>query len=270
MKKRHETLRVCILGIGYSFLYLPIASLVFFSFNASPVITSWTGFSLRWYKSLLEDAALLSAACLSLKIAVMSASAAVVMGTWSGYILARKGRFRGSVIYLTLLGAPLVIPEIVIGISLLLMFVEIRSFLNFPEKNGILTIWIGQVTVCMAFVAVIVQACINNIDRSLEEAALDLGATPKRVFFEITLPLIAPALIAAWLLSFTLSLDDVVISSFLSGPGSVTLPVEIFSRVRLGLRPEVNALATLLIFIVGVCVTAANYTNWREKTVKPK
>jgi putrescine transport system permease protein len=179
------------------------------------------------------------------------------------------GRFRGFALYVGMLSAPLVIPEVVLGISLLLMFVELRGSLGWPAENGVFTIWVGHVTLCMAFVAVIIQTRIRDLDRSLEEAALDLGATPITVFFRITLPLIAPALASAWLLSFTLSLDDVVLASFLSGPSSSTLPMEVFSRVRLGLKPEINALATLFILAVGTCVILANRMQWRKES-EPK
>ncbi len=201
---------------------------------------------------------MLSAAKLSLIIASLTATAAVVIGTWAGYVLARMGRFRGFCLYIGMLSAPLVIPEVVLGISLLLMFVEMSKVFGWPDGNGVFTIWVGHVTLCTAYVAVIIQSRIRDLDRSLEEAALDLGATPLRVFFLITLPLIAPALLAAWLLAFTLSLDDVVMASFLSGPGYTTLPLEVFSRVRLGLKPEINALATLFMVAVGVVVVAVN------------
>ena len=265
MKGPNKTLRGLSLGLGYLFLYVPILSLMVFSFNDSPLVTSWSGFSLRWYHALFEDGALLSAAWLSFKIAILTATAAAVIGTWAGFVLARMGRFRGFTLYLGMLSAPLVIPEVVLGISLLLMFVEMRGWFGWPADNGTFTIWVGHVTVCVAYVAVVIQARIHDMDRSLEEAALDLGATPLTVFFRITLPLIAPALIAAWLLSFTLSLDDVVIASFLSGPGSTTLPMEVFSRVRLGLKPEVNALATLFILAVGVVVIVLNRLQNRKE-----
>lgn len=265
MKGPDKSLRMLVLGLGYFFLYVPIISLMVFSFNDSPVVTSWTGFSLRWYGSLLDDSALLRAAWLSFKIAILTATAATIIGTWAGYVLGRMGRFRGFTLYVGMLSAPLVIPEVVLGISLLLMFVEMRGHLGWPEQNGVFTIWVGHVTLCMAFVAVVVQSRIRDMDRSLEEAALDLGATPIKVFFAITLPLIAPALVSAWLLAFTLSLDDVVIASFLSGPGSSTLPMEVFSRVRLGLKPEINALATLFILAVGTCVIIANRLQWRKE-----
>ncbi|HEY0296855.1 MAG TPA: ABC transporter permease subunit [Bordetella sp.] len=260
-------LRALALTLGYGFLYVPIACLVVFSFNDSAVLTSWSGFSLRWYAALTHDDALLSAALLSFKIALLTATAATLIGTWAGYVLARMGRFRGFALYVGMLSAPLVIPEVVLGISLLLMFVEMRGLLGWPEENGSFTIWVGHVTLCMAYVAVIIQARVRDLDRSLEEAALDLGASPLKVFFTITLPLIVPSLVSAWLLSFTLSLDDVVIASFLSGPGASTLPMEVFSRVRLGLKPEVNALATLFILAVGLFVVVANRLQWRkEKT----
>ncbi len=265
MKGPNKTLRNLALGLGYCFLYVPILSLMVFSFNDSPVLTSWSGFSLRWYHTLFQDETLLRAAWLSFKIAVLTATAATIIGTWAGYVLARMGRFKGFGLYLGMLSAPLVIPEVVLGISLLLMFVEMRTHFGWPEQNGMFTIWVGHVTLCMAFVAVVVQSRIRDMDRSLEEAALDLGATPLRVFFSITLPLIAPALASAWLLSFTLSLDDVVVASFLSGPGYSTLPMEVFSRVRLGLKPEVNALATLFILAVGVCVIIANRLQTRKE-----
>lgn len=255
------------LGLGFAFLYVPILSLIIFSFNDSALSSSWSGFSLRWYHSLFEDQALLSAAWLSLKIAVMSATMAVIVGTWAGYVLARKGPFRGFSLYIGMLNAPLVIPDVILGISLLLMIIEIRNLIGFPAENGSFTIWIGHVTLCVAYVSVVVSSRVRELDRSLEEAALDLGATPIRVFFSITLPLIAPALVSAWLLAFTLSLDDVVIASFLNGPGYTTLPIEVFSRVRLGVKPEVNALATIFIVLVGTLVIVANRIQLKNKSV---
>lgn len=252
------------LGLGFLFLYLPIASLIVFSFNDSAMMTTWSGFSLRWYRALLSDSALLNAAWLSLQVAVMTATAASIIGVWAGYVLARKGRFRGFSLYVGLVSAPLVIPEVVLGISLLLLFVEMDALFGWPGQRGMFTIWVGHTTFCMAFVTVIVQSRIRELDRSLEEAALDLGATPGRVFFMITLPLIAPAIVSGWLLAFTLSLDDVVIASFLSGPGSTLLSPEIFSRVRLGLKPEVNALATLFVVAVAIVVLIANAMQRRQ------
>jgi len=265
VRKPDPWLRALVLAIGYAFLYVPIACLMVFSFNDSTLMTTWTGFSLRWYQTLFNDQALLSAAWLSLKIAALTATAAVAIGTWAGYVLARMGRFRGFALYIGMLSAPLVVPEVVLGISLLLMFVEFGKLFGWPDGNGVFTIWVGHVTLCMAYVAIVIQSRIRDLDRSLEEAALDLGAAPLQVFFRITLPLIAPALIAAWLLAFTLSLDDVVIASFLSGPGYTTLPLEVFSRVRLGLKPEINALATLLMLLVGVCVIVASRMQGRGR-----
>jgi putrescine transport system permease protein len=264
MTQPNPVIRSVVLALGYAFLYVPILCLMVFSFNDSAMMTSWSGFSLRWYGDLFTDQALISAARLSLLIAALTASAAVVIGTWAGYVLARMGRFRGFSLYIGMVSAPLVIPEVVLGISLLLMFVELGNLFGWPESNGIFTIWVGHVTLCMAYVAVIIQSRIRDLDRSLEEAALDLGASPLKVFFVITLPLIAPALASAWLLAFTLSLDDVVIASFLSGPGYTTLPLEVFSRVRLGLKPEINALATLFMLVVAVLVVLANYMQWRR------
>jgi len=253
------------LGLGFAFLYLPLICLIVFSFNDSAMMTTWSGFSLRWYKSLLNDSALLNAAWLSLQVAVMTATAASVIGVWAGYVLARKGRFRGFSLYVGLVSAPLVIPEVVLGISLLLLFVEMDSLFGWPGERGMFTIWVGHTTFCMAFVTVIVQSRIRELDRSLEEAALDLGATPRKVFFTITLPLIAPAIVSGWLLAFTLSLDDVVIASFLSGPGSTLLSPEIFSRVRLGLKPEVNALATIFVSVVAIVVLIASAVQRKQQ-----
>ncbi|MGI4983227.1 MAG: ABC transporter permease subunit [Janthinobacterium lividum] len=257
--------RIASLGVGFLFLYIPIASLVVYSFNASELVTVWTHFSLRWYAALLNDAELMAAFRLSLEIATASAFASVVMGTWAGYVLARMRRFRGVGLYRGLITAPLVIPEVIQGISLLLLFVEMAKIFGWPAERGMVTIWIGHVMMCMSYVAVIVQSRVRELDPAIEEAALDLGATPLRVFFTITLPMLSQALIAGWLLAFTLSFDDVVLSAFLSGPGSTTLPLVIFSRVRLGLNPEMNALATLFIAVVTVGVVVANRVMLRAE-----
>lgn len=265
MTRPNPWLRALVLTVGFGFLYLPILFLMVFSFNDSAIMTSWSGFSLRWYQSLFQDKVLLSAAWLSFIVAFLTASMSLVLGTWAGYVLARMGRFKGFALYIGLVSAPLVIPEVVLGISLLMMFVELNSLFGWPEQNGVFTIWIGHVVLCTAYATVILQSRIRELDRSQEEAALDLGATPLKAFFLIVLPSIAPALMAAWLLAFTLSLDDVVIASFLSGPGFTTLPVEVFSRVRLGLKPEINALATLFILVVGICVVVANRLQVRRE-----
>jgi len=268
MMGANRWLRLLALGLGFAFLYVPIASLVVFSFNDSSMVNTWSGFSLRWYRELFADDVLLSAAWLSLRIAALTATAAMAIGTWAGYVLARMGRFRGFSLYVGMVSAPLVIPEVVLGISLLLMFVEMQSAFGWPAERGMFTIWVGHTVLCTAYVAVVIQSRIRDLDRSLEEAALDLGAPPLKVFFLVTLPLIAPALAASWLLSFTLSLDDVVVASFLSGPGYTPLSPEIFSRVRLGLKPEVNALATLFILAVGICVVIAHRLQQRQQKRK--
>jgi putrescine transport system permease protein len=253
------------LGIGFLFLYIPIVSLVVYSFNESQLVTVWTRFSTRWYAALLQDDELIAAAWLSLRIGLLTAFASVIIGTWAGFVLARMGRFRGFTLYTGMINAPLVIPEVIQGISLLLLFIELGKWLGWPAGRGIFTIWIGHVMLCMSYVAIIVQSRVRELNPSLEEAALDLGATPVRVFFFITLPLISQALVSGWLLSFTLSIDDLVLSAFLSGPGSTTLPLVVFSRVRLGLNPEMNALATLFIAVVTVGVVAANFFMQRAE-----
>ena len=253
------------LGIGFLFLYIPIVSLVVYSFNESQLVTVWTRFSTRWYAALLHDDELISAAWLSLQIGLLTAFASVIIGTWAGFVLARMGRFRGFTLYTGMINAPLVIPEVIQGISLLLLFIELGKWLGWPAGRGIFTIWIGHVMLCISYVAIIVQSRVRELNPSLEEAALDLGATPVRVFFFITLPLISQALVSGWLLSFTLSIDDLVLSAFLSGPGSTTLPLVVFSRVRLGLNPEMNALATLFIAVVTVGVVAANFFMQRAE-----
>ena len=260
-----RSLRFTFLGTGFLFLYIPIISLIVYSFNESQLVTVWTQFSLKWYRALVHDEELINAAWLSIRIAVFTACASVVIGTWAGYVLARMGRFRGFTLYAGMINAPLVIPEVIQGISLLLLFVEMAKVFGWPAGRGMFTIWIGHVMLCISYVAIIVESRVRGLNPSIEEAALDLGATPLRVFFSITLPLISQALVAGWLLSFTLSIDDLVLSAFLSGPGSTTLPLVVFSRVRLGLNPEMNALATLFIAFVTVGVIAANYFMQRKR-----
>ena len=265
MIKPNRTLQVVALGIGFAFLYIPILSLIIYSFNESQLVTVWTRFSTRWYEALLTDDELIAAAWLSLRIGLLTAFASVIIGTWAGFVLARMGRFRGFTLYTGMINAPLVIPEVIQGISLLLLFIEMGKWLGWPEGRGIVTIWIGHVMLCISYVAIIVQSRVRDLNPSLEEAALDLGATPLKVFFAITLPLISQALVSGWLLSFTLSIDDLVLSAFLSGPGSTTLPLVVFSRVRLGLNPEMNALATLFIVVVTVGVVGINYYMLRAE-----
>lgn len=246
------------LFIGFAFLYLPVIILMIYSFNASRLVTLWGGFSTHWYGQLFQNEAIISALKLSLELAVLSSFMAVILGLIAGLALARFGRFRGKSLFAGMTSAPMMMPEVITGLSMLLLFVQMQQWFGFPEERGMFTIWVGHVTLCMAYVTVVMRSRLLELDRSLEEAAMDLGARPFKIFFVITLPLIAPALASSFLLSFTLSLDDLVITSFLSGPGSTTLPQLIFSRVRLGLNPEINALATLTILIVGGAVLLAN------------
>ena len=253
-----------VLAGGYAFLYLPILLLVVFSFNESRLATQWTGFSLKWDAALLDDASMLGAAWVSLKIAFLSATAAVVLGTLAAMVMTRFKPFRGKTVFGALITAPLVMPEVVTGLSLLLMFVTLFGPLGISPK-GMGSIWIAHVTFTMAFVAVVVSSRLAELDKSLEEAAMDLGANRLKVFFVITLPIIMPALMSGWLLAFTLSLDDVVISSFVAGPDSTTLPMKIFSSVRLGLNPKINALATLLVAFVSVAAMIGWWISYREE-----
>jgi putrescine transport system permease protein len=246
-----------VVAFGYAFLYIPLISVIFYSFNDSRLVTLWGGFSLRWYRALLESEEIWSAALLSLRIATISATLAVVLGTLVGLALNRLGSFRGRLLLTGMITAPLVMPEIITGISLLFLFITLADWIGWPESRGAMTITIAHITFSMAYVAVIVRSRLSGMDQSLEEAAMDLGGRPVRVFFDITVPMIAPAMVAGWLLSFTLSLDDLVIASFVSGPGSTTLPMLIFSKVRLGVTPDVNALATVIIVLVAIGVIMA-------------
>ena len=248
---------VSAVALGYLFLYAPILILVVYSFNESKLVTVWSGFSTKWYGELAGNEKLLDAAWLSLRIAAASATGAVILGTLCAVVLVRYGRFRLRLLFSAMTTAPLVMPEVITGLSMLLLFVALQQAIGWPDGRSALTIVIAHITFATAFVSVVVQARLGQMDRSLEEAALDLGARPLKVFLTITLPLIAPSLIAGWLLAFTLSLDDLVIASFVSGPGSTTLPMVVFSSVRLGLSPEINALATILLGSVAVCVIAA-------------
>lgn len=242
---------------GYIFLYAPIVLLIIYSFNRSRLVTVWGGFSTQWYGALLENDRILDAAWNSLKIATVNATVALVLGTVAGLVLARFGRFRGRTLLSGMVSAPLVMPDVITGLSMLLLFVTMEQIFGWPAGRGIVTITIAHITFSMAYVAVIVQSRLAGFDRSVEEAAQDLGAHPAKVFVLITLPIIAPALVAGWLLAFTLSLDDLVIASFVSGPASTTLPMVIFSSVRLGVTPEINALATILVALVTVAVIIA-------------
>ena len=247
------------------FLYLPILLVMFYSLNDSRLVTVWGGFSLRWYGELFRNDDVLAAAWLSLRVALVSATAATALGTLAGLALARAGRFRGRVLFSGMIAAPLVMPEVITGLSLLLLFVSMKTLIGWPGGRGATTIAVAHITFCMAYVAVIVQSRLSNMDESLEEAAMDLGGRPLRVLFDITLPLIAPAMVSGWLLAFTLSVDDLVISSFVSGPGATTLPMLIFSKVRLGVTPDINALATLMILAVSIAVAIAGALMLREE-----
>jgi putrescine transport system permease protein len=246
------------LGLGYLFLYVPIVALVIYSFNDSPIPNVWRGFTLKWYAALARDSELLSGLWLSLKIAFLTACGSVVLGTLAAFALVKYKRFSGRTLFSGMATAPLVMPEVVVGLSLLLMLVSVQRALGFPER-GLLTIWLGHLLLGVAYAAVVVQARLQDLNPQLEEAAMDLGARPHQVFWLVTLPMIAQSLVAAWLLTFTLSLDDVVLAAFLSGPGATTMPLVIFSRARLGLNPSVNAVATLIIVIVAIGVVAASW-----------
>lgn len=245
------------LSLGFFFLYAPILILVIFSFNKSELVTVWAGFSFKWYGELFRDPQMLGAAWISLKIALLAASAAVVLGTLASLVMVRMGDFNGKTAFTSMITAPLVMPEVITGLSLLLLFVAMGQSLGWPGERGMLTIWIAHVTFCTAFVAVVVTSRLQELDDSIEEAAQDLGAPPWKVFFLVTLPIIAPALMSGWLLAFTLSLDDLVIASFVSGPGSTTLPMAVFSSVRMGISPQINALATLVILAATIAVFIA-------------
>lgn len=244
--------RILILVVGYTFLYAPILMLVVYSFNSSRLVTVWGGWSTQWYHVLVHDDAMISAVTLSMTLAASTATIAALLGTLSAVVIVRFGRFRGDSGFAFMLTAPLVMPDVITGLSLLLLFVALGHAIGWPAERGIFTIWLAHVTFCTAYVAVVVSSRLRELDHSIEEAAMDLGATPVKVFFIITFPMIAPAIISGWLLAFTLSLDDLVIASFVAGPGSTTLPMLVFSSVRLGVNPEINALATLILGVVGV------------------
>jgi putrescine transport system permease protein len=265
MNRGASTFRLTALVFGFAFLYVPILSLIVYSFNKSRLVTVWGGFSTHWYGRLFENKQILDAAWLSLKIAAINATGAVILGTLAGLALARFGRFRGRTLFSGMTTAPLVMPEVITGLSLLLLFVAMEQAFGWPAGRGITTITIAHMTFTMAYVTVIVQSRLSSMDDSLEEAAMDLGARPGKIFFVITLPIIAPALVSGWLLSFTISLDDVVISSFVSGPGSSTLPMVIFSKVRLGVSPDINALASIMVLLVTIGVVIAGFVMARQE-----
>jgi len=251
---------------GFAFLYVPIVSVIVYSFNASPLVTVWAGFSTRWYGELFANRQMLEAAWLSIRIAAATATVAALLGTLAAVAMARF-RFRGRALFGAMIYAPMVMPEVVIGLALLLLFAATREAVGWPETRGFATILLAHTTFAMAFVAVVVRARLAQVDRTLEDAAMDLGATPFRAFVQVTLPLIAPAVGAGWLLAFTLSLDDLVISSFVAGPGSSTLPMVVYSAVRLGVNPQINALATLIVGVVAVAVGVAGWLVARRSSI---
>jgi len=253
------------LVFGFAFFYIPIISMIFFSFNKSRLATVWGGFSTQWYGKLFNNNQVLDAAILSLEIAVMSATFATILGTMAGMAIARFSRFRGRTLFSGLVSAPLVMPEVITGVSMLLLFVFMQQVIGWPAGRGITTVTIAHTTFAMSYVAVVVQSRLSSMDRSLEEAAMDLGSKPFQVLFDITLPIIAPAMIAGWLLAFTLSLDDVVITSLTNGPGTTTLPIYIWGKVKLGVTPDINALATIIVVVVGVGVAIAGVLMHRAE-----
>jgi len=265
VKRRRSHFALSMLAFGYAFLYIPLVSVIIYSFNDSRLATVWGGFSTRWYGELLKNEQVLDAAFLSLRIAVVTATLATMLGTMAGLALARFGRFRGRTLFSGMITSPLVMPEVITGLSLLLLFVSLQQLTGWPAQRGFSTITIAHTTFALAYVTVIVQSRLASMDESLEEAAMDLGGRPLRVVFDITLPLIAPAMVAGWLLAFTLSLDDLVIASFVSGPGGSTLPMVIFSKIRLGVTPDINALATLIIVVVSLGVVIAWWAGTRSR-----
>ncbi len=265
MPKKRSTFLLSVLCFGMAFLYIPMFLLIVYSFNYSKIVSVWGGLSTRWYTSLFESEEIWSALMLSLKIAIVNATFATLLGTLAGLALARFRYFRGRTLFTGMISAPLVMPEVITGLSLLLLFITLGDLIGWPEKRGITTITIAHITFSLAYVAVIIESRLSGIGETLEEAALDLGAKPLRVMIDITLPLLAPGMLAGWLLAFTLSLDDLVIASFVSGPGSSTLPMLIYSRVKLGLKPDINALATMIILAVAIGVLIAGWILIRQQ-----
>ena len=263
---RRSFLVTTLMAFGFAFLYVPILSMMVFSFNESRLVTVWAGFSTKWYGELFQNEQIINAARLSLRIAAINATGAVILGTLAGLALTRFRRFKGRTLMTGMTTAPLVMPEVITGLSLLLLFVAMEHAFGWPAGRGVTTITIAHMTFSMAYVTVVIQSRLSTLDESLEEAAMDLGARPWKVFAVITLPIIFPAILAGWLLAFTLSWDDLVITSFVSGPGSSTLPLVIFSKVRLGVSPDINALATIMVTIVAIgIVTAGLYMQRQER-----
>jgi putrescine transport system permease protein len=250
---------------GLAFLYIPMVLLIIYSFNYSKLVPVWGGWSIRWYKVLFQSEDVWEAVALSLKIATVNACFATLLGTLAGLALVRFGSFKGRMLFSGMITAPLVMPEVITGLSLLLLFITLKDLIGWPDKRGFTTITIAHITFSMAYVAVIIQSRLAGMSQDLEEAAQDLGAKPFRVMIDITMPLIAPGMLAGWLLAFTLSLDDLIIASFVSGPGATTMPMLIYSRVRLGLRPDINALATIIILTVAIGIILAGWIMFRQQ-----
>ncbi|WP_433588112.1 ABC transporter permease subunit [Pseudomonas koreensis] len=255
---------------GLMFIYLPMLILVIYSFNASKLVTVWGGWSVKWYVGLLDNTQLMGSVVRSLEIACYTAIAAVALGTLAAFVLTRVTRFKGRTLFGGLVTAPLVMPEVITGLSLLLLFVAMAQLIGWPQERGIVTIWIAHTTFCAAYVAVVVSARLRELDLSIEEAAMDLGAKPFKVFFLITIPMIAPSLAAGGMMSFALSLDDLVLASFVSGPGSTTLPMEVFSAVRLGVKPEINAVASLILLAVSLVTFLVWYFGRKAEANRKK
>lgn len=262
--RRGSFLTLC-LWAGFAFLYLPIIVLIIYSFNASRLVAVWGGWSVKWYGELFRDPQVLGAASMSLQIAAISATVAVLIGGLAGYALSRFGRFRGRTGFSTMLTAPLVMPEVITGLSLLMLFIAMEQIIGWPAGRGMTTVIIAHTTFAAAYVAVVVRSRVAGLDRALEEAAMDLGARPLTVLRRITLPMLMPGLLSGWLLAFTLSLDDLVIASFVTGPGATTLPMLIFSKVRLGVSPDINALATLIVAVVASGVLLSGWIMLRAE-----
>ena len=265
MQKKRSTFLFSMLCFGMAFLYIPMLMLIVYSFNYSKIVPVWGGFSTRWYVTLFESEEVWDALTLSVQIAVVNATFATLLGTLAGLAMVRFGKFRGRTLFGGMITAPLVMPEVITGLSLLMLFITLNEFFGWPSSRGFTTITIAHITFSLAYVAVIIQSRLSGMGQDYEEAAQDLGAKPFRVLTDITLPLLAPGMMAGWLLAFTLSLDDLVIASFVTGPGANTLPMLIYSRVRLGLRPDINALATIIIVTVAIGVVIAGWIMFRQQ-----
>ena len=263
--KQRSTFLLSAMVFGLAFLYVPMFLLITYSFNNSRLVAVWGGFSTRWYGVLFESEEIWDAVALSLQVATVNACFATILGTLAGIALVRFGRFRGRTLFTGMITAPLVMPEVITGLSLLLLFITLKEVVGWPDQRGFTTITIAHITFSMAYVAVIIQSRLAGMQQDLEEAAEDLGARPFRVLIDITLPLLAPGMLAGWLLAFTLSLDDLIIASFVSGPGAVTLPILVYSRIKVGLRPDINALATIIILVVAICVAIAFWLMLRQQ-----